>query len=299
MRLRDILAGGRRRSDEKQPIELKAVLEALGEPAAVCEVDGRVVLANAAWDDALGPRERSLCGGQAWFGPFRAARMGGRGDGIVALGDGERSAAVSAIGADRYLVRLRPATAPLVAEPSTQPPLSRSLADPAPFGAALVEGRRSVRRRYTRGERRPLGHRRPLRFARCDAGRSCRRPVPRRRPQSSRGRRIRAVRRLTFQRPRASGAALSCAGRRSHRRLPARCHRAEGFADAARSAQQDGGDRPASRRRRSRFQQLAQRYRHARRRAPSAPSSGRSGVREPRRGARGGSTAPPPWCCSC
>ena len=131
--LRDLL--GRRRGREAAAGDLAGLLEALDEPAALCEVDGAVVLANRAWDEVLGPRSRSPRVGPAWLGAFRAARAEGRGEGTVPVGEGERAAVVVALGADRFLVRL-PA-APAAAGRALLP---QSLADPAPFGAALVEG---------------------------------------------------------------------------------------------------------------------------------------------------------------
>jgi two-component system cell cycle sensor histidine kinase/response regulator CckA len=135
--LRLMLAGLRRRPRDAGPA---GFLEALDEPAALCELDGQIVLANRGWAKAFGAWQRSPLGGPAWFPAFRAARTMGRGESVLNTKEGERDVVVAAMGAERFLVRaLAPsATAASRETPVTQ--LSRSLADPAPFGAALVDG---------------------------------------------------------------------------------------------------------------------------------------------------------------
>jgi two-component system cell cycle sensor histidine kinase/response regulator CckA len=139
---------GRRRARSGEGGDLAALLEALDEAAALCEVDAAVVLANRRWAEAVGPHRRSRLDGPAWFAAFRAARATGRGDGVLPTGDGERAAVVTALGDSRFLVRLT-ATPASPAAPPPEPPrpeaplaphLPQSLAGPAPFGAALVEG---------------------------------------------------------------------------------------------------------------------------------------------------------------
>ncbi|HLZ82890.1 MAG TPA: ATP-binding protein [Caulobacteraceae bacterium] len=135
--LRDIL---RRRGGSADRDDLAALLEALDEPAAICELDGAVVLANRMWAKALGSARRPLPGGAAAFAAFRTARATGRGEGVLPVGEGGRAAVIAAFGVERFLVRLPPppAGAAAGAEPATL--LPQSLAAPAPFGAALVEG---------------------------------------------------------------------------------------------------------------------------------------------------------------
>ena len=141
-RLWERLAGTRVRGGEGG--KLAALLEALDEPAAVCEVDGAVLFANHAWRDTLGAARQALCGGPGWFAAFRTARATGRGDAVLPAGEGERPVVVAALGAERFLARLPAAPDPVptrpAAEAATATVLPPSLADPAPFGAALVEG---------------------------------------------------------------------------------------------------------------------------------------------------------------
>jgi two-component system cell cycle sensor histidine kinase/response regulator CckA len=206
IRLRDILGGRRGPGGGRGQDELAALLAALPEPAAICEVDGGVVLANPAWVQAVGSR-RGLAG-QAWFKAFRAALSAGRAEAALPVGDAAPSAAIACLGPERFLVRLLPSLAPEgegnrvwasrtvipagalkervepgpsslaarvvglgpgsalravrddvpdmrlasplgegdpegvegAAPPRGETALSRTLADPAPFGAALVEG---------------------------------------------------------------------------------------------------------------------------------------------------------------
>jgi two-component system cell cycle sensor histidine kinase/response regulator CckA len=139
---RALLGGSRGRAGEGT--DVAALLEALEEPAALCEIDGAVVQANHAWLETLGPGRHAAPGGPAWFAMFRAARATGRGEAVAPLGESERAAVVTALGDDRFLVRLRepPAATQAAASEHTTPSdlLPQSLADPAPFGSALVEG---------------------------------------------------------------------------------------------------------------------------------------------------------------
>jgi two-component system, cell cycle sensor histidine kinase and response regulator CckA len=159
IRLRDILGGRGRPAGD--PEEIAALLGALPEPAAVCEVDGGVVLANPAWREAFGLGRGGLGAGPAWFKAFRAARSAGRTEAALPIGGAERTAAIACLGAERFLVRLparadsRPPEAEAdpggaggavdgveagAARTRPEPLLPPTLADPAPFGAALVEG---------------------------------------------------------------------------------------------------------------------------------------------------------------
>ena len=94
--------------------DLAALLEALEEPAALCDLAGFVVQANGAWRDAAGQgggvgngAARPL---EGLYAAFRAARQAGRGLGALRLGDTVLPVSVAAVGERRYLVRMRPLT---------------------------------------------------------------------------------------------------------------------------------------------------------------------------------------------
>ena len=114
-----------------------ALLEALDEPAAVCELDGFVVMANGAWRGAVGGTKHPFAAGGGVFSAFREARSAGRWRGSLRLATVERHALVTSLGARRLLVRLTQAQ---VAPPAPEAGLPAALTGPAPFGAALAEG---------------------------------------------------------------------------------------------------------------------------------------------------------------
>lgn len=141
-------------SREAEALGLGALLAALPEPSAVASSDGRIIEANAAWDDVVGlgarlPRS-SRSGGL--FTAISEAGKGRMGATALRLGDGEREAQVTRFGERRYLVRLTsfadkaaPAAAPehhpteAVLTPAAATSLD-AFAAAAPFGAALLGG---------------------------------------------------------------------------------------------------------------------------------------------------------------
>jgi two-component system cell cycle sensor histidine kinase/response regulator CckA len=110
-------------------------LEALGEAAAVCEVDGQVVAANRVWAKTTAALWRSAAGAGALHGAFRDAARAGRGRGEL---DG-RPILIARLDEDRFLLRA-PCPEAALSAPAPQARLSARLAAPAPFGAALIEG---------------------------------------------------------------------------------------------------------------------------------------------------------------
>lgn len=90
---------------------LKAALDALDEPAAVCEADGHVIIANAGWRAVFpqpGSERGSVTGraGGALYGAFQAARRTGRGAGVFGAPGGDRPASLAAMDNNRFLIRL-------------------------------------------------------------------------------------------------------------------------------------------------------------------------------------------------
>jgi len=133
-----------------------ALIDALGEPAALAAIDGRVLAANTAWIRAVGDGRRlpkSSRSGEL-FAAIAAARRGGIGAVDLRLGDQDRRAEVGAIDTRRMLVRLIeppaavPATVAAVVQPAPivveeAPRVISGLdafAAAAPFGAALLRG---------------------------------------------------------------------------------------------------------------------------------------------------------------
>ena len=136
-----------------------ALIDALGEPAALAAIDGRILAGNAAWTAAVGEVRRlpkSSRSGEL-FAAIAAARRGGIGVVDLRLGDADRRAEVGAIDARRFLVRLIDPVAPARAggshgNPRRRPSLNRpagaavkvraldAFASAAPFGAALLHG---------------------------------------------------------------------------------------------------------------------------------------------------------------
>jgi two-component system cell cycle sensor histidine kinase/response regulator CckA len=122
------------------PAEAAALLEALGEPAAVCDRYGRTLVGNAAWRASVGT---ALIGGEGVFAAFRAAKLNGRGEGSMDLGGFERPLVAARLSADTLLVRLpEPPAAPVPTAGSIQasaPDDTQSVAS-AHFAVARLEG---------------------------------------------------------------------------------------------------------------------------------------------------------------
>jgi two-component system cell cycle sensor histidine kinase/response regulator CckA len=145
--------GGDDRSSDD--IGAAALIDALGEPAALAAIDGRVLAGNAAWAAAVGEARRlpkSSRSGEL-FAAIAAARRGGIGVVDLRLAYTDRRAEVGAIDARRMLVRLvepppQPAPAVTPAAPSPEPATEAprvvagldAFASAAPFGAALLHG---------------------------------------------------------------------------------------------------------------------------------------------------------------
>ena len=99
----------RARSPDADP---EVILGALDEPAAICELDGHVTLANAAWRGALGVGRREASSDEVLFVAFREARRVGRARATLNVDGAERRVTVAALGAEAFLVRLDAAAPP-------------------------------------------------------------------------------------------------------------------------------------------------------------------------------------------
>jgi len=122
-----------------------AMLQALDEPAALCDAAGRVRLANPGWREAVGVRVASI-GGEGVFFAFRAAVRDGRGHGAL-VGDGgaTHSLDVARLDDRMLLVRLKPAERERPAEPAPAAAAGpMSLPGDLPFAVALVSGDRAI-----------------------------------------------------------------------------------------------------------------------------------------------------------
>ena len=141
--------GEARASDDVGPT---ALIDALGEPAALAAIDGRILAANTAWAAAVGDARRlpkSSRSGEL-FAAIAAARRGGIGVVDLRIADADHRAEVGAIDARRMLVRLAepapqvlPAVAVAAPEIAPTPRQAAGLdafASAAPFGAALLHG---------------------------------------------------------------------------------------------------------------------------------------------------------------
>lgn len=127
-------AAWRRKSDLRA-----ALLDALEEPAAICEVGGRVVAANSAFLTARGADTGPLRQGSGLFAAFRAARSEGRGEGLLTCGAMERPIRLTRLDETHLLARL-PTLSLVPDTPSTPAPAAESVIAAAPFAAALIEG---------------------------------------------------------------------------------------------------------------------------------------------------------------
>jgi two-component system cell cycle sensor histidine kinase/response regulator CckA len=101
-------------------------------PAAVCDLAGRLALANPAWQALTEGRRRAI-GGEGLFEAFRAAARVGRAEGRLVIAGREHAADVTRLDGGRILVRLAAAEPVCSSRPDS--PL-----DGAPFAAALIEG---------------------------------------------------------------------------------------------------------------------------------------------------------------
>jgi two-component system, cell cycle sensor histidine kinase and response regulator CckA len=126
----------RRANRDPEPLA-QAILEALEGPAAVCDLAGRVVLANRPWRDLVGGVVR--LGGEDLYGAFRAARRDGAGEGRLRLPGLERPAQVSLAAPDLFLVRLQELVG-VAGERSGGASRAAAIVAAAPFAVALVDG---------------------------------------------------------------------------------------------------------------------------------------------------------------
>ncbi len=123
--------------------ELGALLEAIGAPAALVEIDGAIHLASRAWREVIGAGPRLPGPAENLFTAFAEARRGGTGEGELQTAGGVYLALVSAVSPRRFLVRLAAPLAPGAGAVSPPRPSAHGLdlfATLSPFGAALVEG---------------------------------------------------------------------------------------------------------------------------------------------------------------
>ena len=135
----------------EEALSLAAFVAALGEPAAVVAVEGRIVEANGPWRALFGDSAR-LPKGASLYAAFAAARRGELGEGLLKIEGAERTARVAVLDARTFLVRLqepapakeaglKPALAPAPETPDLSGPQTMDvLAAAAPFGAALLDG---------------------------------------------------------------------------------------------------------------------------------------------------------------
>jgi two-component system cell cycle sensor histidine kinase/response regulator CckA len=148
------------RGAPEEPVEeeagAEAFLAALDEPAAVAAPDGRLIVTNPAWREAMGANGRLPKSGAAassLFGALASARRGELGRAPVKTGGAEREALVSPLGPRRFLIRLTGRGGPLalpssalevlnaVASAKAPPPkVLDAFAAASPFGAALLDG---------------------------------------------------------------------------------------------------------------------------------------------------------------
>ena len=135
----------------------EAFLTALEEPAAVVAPDGRLLIVNPAWREAMGPAPRLPKSGAAaasLFGALATARRGQLGRASLKAGGNDHLALVSPIAPRRFLVRLTgrgnsPLALPssamevlnaVMGAKSPPPKVLDAFAAASPFGAALLDG---------------------------------------------------------------------------------------------------------------------------------------------------------------
>ncbi len=138
---------------QAEPSGSAALLGALPEPAAVASSDGRVIEANAAWDDVvgLGARLPKSVRSGGLFTAISAAAKGELGVTALRIADADREAQLTRLGDRRFLVRLMPPAEKAIHEAPVQPVVQAAQPAPqatgldafaaaAPFGAALLGG---------------------------------------------------------------------------------------------------------------------------------------------------------------
>ncbi|MBN9318172.1 MAG: response regulator [Caulobacterales bacterium] len=126
-------------------------IDALGDPAAVAAVDGRLTASNAAWREAARGAKRlpkGVAAGPELFAALAKARKGEHSQAAVKLGGVEHQASLAPLGAGQVLVRLDIPREPLLLETAAAPvavaadgPVALdAFAAASPFGAALLDG---------------------------------------------------------------------------------------------------------------------------------------------------------------
>jgi two-component system cell cycle sensor histidine kinase/response regulator CckA len=137
------------KTPEANSISPSLLLEALGEPAAVCDRFGRVELSNAPWRAALDPLA-GLVRGEGVFAAFRAAAQNGAGEGAIDWGGSSKPLAVTALSADRLLARvLERSPAPVAGPAEVIWPEDRDAVASAHFAVARLEGSSALCARVT------------------------------------------------------------------------------------------------------------------------------------------------------
>ena len=148
--------GGSLEAPPEADLGAETFLAALDEPAAVAAPDGRLVSANPAWRETVGPARRlpkTGAGASNLFAALIAARRGEMGRANMKFGGQDRAVLVSSVGPGRFLVRVTGRTGAL-ALPSAAlevlsafssarappPKVLDAFAAASPFGAALLDG---------------------------------------------------------------------------------------------------------------------------------------------------------------
>jgi two-component system cell cycle sensor histidine kinase/response regulator CckA len=125
--------------------ELRALIDALPEPAVACAADGAILVTNESWRAAMGPSRR-LPKGSGLFPALAGAMKGAPAEGGLAVGGEARKVRVTPLGAGRLLLRILPPPPPPKVEAAPARPTAASpgrldaFAAASPFGAALIEG---------------------------------------------------------------------------------------------------------------------------------------------------------------
>jgi two-component system cell cycle sensor histidine kinase/response regulator CckA len=125
---------------EAEAVLPQALLESMAEPAAVCDLGGRAVLANRSWRDVAG---NVRLGGEEIYAAFRTARRSGHTEARLSLAGLERTAQVSPAAPDLFLVRLQDRERE-ARELSGGASHAAAILAAAPFAVALVGGERPL-----------------------------------------------------------------------------------------------------------------------------------------------------------
>lgn len=83
----------------------QALIDALGEAAALCALDGTIVAANLAWRESLGEAARLPDGAPGLFAALLKARRGERAEVALRRGGAEIRLSVVAVSSTRLLLR--------------------------------------------------------------------------------------------------------------------------------------------------------------------------------------------------